>query len=571
MKGEAALWAQWWEDGGRRERDALIEHYRPWALDCARRASAKVRGRFAPEEFESAALEGLWRAVEAFRRARGASFRTFARRRVIGACLDHLRRVSPWTRTEYARAVAAGDVAGLARRTRPMSQMGDGQGPAEAWLAVDGRRAPGAALEGAEEFERRIRALAKGDREMMRLYVLERATMAEVGRRLGVSESRVSQRYAAACERLATGEGARVGAKERFWKAIAAEPDDFQRVTVAHLRMRGGGLAVAEVAWRPFEAGSAEATRARGFTCFGRIFWKGAEGAVEVVHVASGTRADVVARLKDAARGLGRWEGLAVREPAPAEQLRRWGNPPATARAHPGGTPGAGSAGKAEGGAVVARAQAAPEDGALAAPLARESEVTMDEKAKVLVKTLEAAGAVDRAHGMSGEALAKALGVAKGTLTYRIETARRAGARIASERRCGYWLEGAAAKGAPGVGAQDLGGRPLGGGNITVEPGRAEPEGGACIGACPKKPAGVGDADGGIRLSLAGEGMRFEKTMSAGAAATLIAGLIEADRGGPDVSGGDTALSIAGCGLSYERMVSKGQAAEIIGRTLEAA
>src|SRR5690348_7334440 len=68
---------------------ALFERHRLWALRIAGCALRRLPRYIQPDEIESAALEGLWRACPRWDGLR--PFHTFAAPRITGAIKDYLR------------------------------------------------------------------------------------------------------------------------------------------------------------------------------------------------------------------------------------------------------------------------------------------------------------------------------------------------------------------------------------------------------------------------------------------------------------------------------------------------
>jgi len=101
---ERFLWRLYRELSLPEARDALLDHYGP----IVGRIAARVRGKTgAPfDELLCAGGKGLWEALGRFdpSNGNGASFPTFASRRIRGEMLDWLRRTGPFTRTRVARS-----------------------------------------------------------------------------------------------------------------------------------------------------------------------------------------------------------------------------------------------------------------------------------------------------------------------------------------------------------------------------------------------------------------------------------------------------------------------------------
>ena len=228
---ETPLWT-------RRKVDPRVE----LGLGLVRRIAHRVARRVPPSvdvaDLVSAGSEGLLEAVAAFDPHRGENFEVYAERRIRGAILDELRAADVMTRhgrrrlREIRRAVA--DL----ERTL-------GRSPDEHEVAVrlsisldeyrrithELSRAPALAGGGAldaddvaspcgdpqelcvaaelrDRLARAIRALPTRMQEVLALYYQSDCTQAEIGRALGVTESRVCQILREAARRLRDALGA---------------------------------------------------------------------------------------------------------------------------------------------------------------------------------------------------------------------------------------------------------------------------------------------------------------------------------------------------------------------------
>lgn len=167
------LWQAYHATRSPEARDALLARYAPMALRSAKALLRRLpRFQATLDELYSPALEGLTEAIERHEPQRGA-FSTFVYPRIRGAMLD-------WLRSNRPRGVPRGSEHW---RTQQM-----GQTLTERLQKTTTRCEAGdlAAL---------LRGLGKFDRLLVILYYHEELTMKEIGRSLGVSESRVSQRH----------------------------------------------------------------------------------------------------------------------------------------------------------------------------------------------------------------------------------------------------------------------------------------------------------------------------------------------------------------------------------------
>jgi RNA polymerase sigma factor for flagellar operon FliA len=99
----APIWAAYWglTDDLDREtaHEVLVRQFLPLANYLARRALAKAPPHQDPEDIRSYAHHGLLDAIERFRPDAGASFETYATRRITGSIIDGQRKQDPLTRS----------------------------------------------------------------------------------------------------------------------------------------------------------------------------------------------------------------------------------------------------------------------------------------------------------------------------------------------------------------------------------------------------------------------------------------------------------------------------------------
>jgi RNA polymerase sigma factor for flagellar operon FliA len=243
----AALWAAYRSSPGRLARDRLVLHYRPLVGAVVRRTARRLPAHVEPADLVQSGILGLLDAIERYDPCRCPRFEGYAVARIRGAVLDELRAQDWVPRTVRLRAREAARVrenltVGL-RRTTTEREVADVLriGPRELRAATPPRLlsiellregADGATVDavvgavaddpdpavGAVERETHrqlwcaVAQLGERDRLVVRLYYLERRTLAEVGRMLGVTESRICQlhsrlvgRLRGALEQLAAG------------------------------------------------------------------------------------------------------------------------------------------------------------------------------------------------------------------------------------------------------------------------------------------------------------------------------------------------------------------------------
>lgn len=235
----AALWQQFKEDRTPAVRERLALAYLPLVRAQARQMARRVPPSVKSEDLEGYGMIGLLEAIDRFEPDRSIPFEVFARLRVRGAMYDYLRTLDllPRVARQHVHRVQA-QAQALSRRLgrRPtdaelahatgLAQGRVGQALADAQAAVplsldefaDAERLPeklardagGDELARVErqqrdaELWRAIDALPVRHKLVIGLYYCEGLTLWEIGRVLGVTESRVSQMRADALRMLRT-------------------------------------------------------------------------------------------------------------------------------------------------------------------------------------------------------------------------------------------------------------------------------------------------------------------------------------------------------------------------------
>ena len=230
-----ALWRTWRERGDGSSRERLILSYAPMVRYIASRKLRELPGHCELDDLASAGLVALMEAVDRFDPAKGASFEQYAWTRVSGAIVDELRRLDWATRSvrRAGRRIERARSSFYARHgTMPtVEQLAAelGQTPAELrasleeleradlvslnapTLAADdagigeigetvaapiGEHDPEPTVLGSDRsaaMRVAVERLSERERQVLALVHVHELGGAEVGRMLGVSESRVSQ------------------------------------------------------------------------------------------------------------------------------------------------------------------------------------------------------------------------------------------------------------------------------------------------------------------------------------------------------------------------------------------
>ncbi|NMH93165.1 FliA/WhiG family RNA polymerase sigma factor [Pseudonocardia bannensis] len=234
-----ALWRDFFARRGRCERDRLVVHYTALVRGVAGRMAGGLPSYVDLADLVQSGVFGLIDAIERFDPERCTRFESYAAQRIRGAMLDELRaqdwvprtvrgrareleRVQERMESHLGRAVTNRELAaelGISlrelRRIAHHVQLvsvealdeGAGRGavPVAETLADDAVPDPMAVIQRQETFRQLsvlVGQLGERDRLVVWLYYVENRTLAEIGRMLGVTESRVCQLHSRLVVRL---------------------------------------------------------------------------------------------------------------------------------------------------------------------------------------------------------------------------------------------------------------------------------------------------------------------------------------------------------------------------------
>jgi RNA polymerase sigma factor FliA len=240
-----ALWTDYKSSGARAHRDALILHYAPLVAAVAGRVGMRLPATVEQADLASYGMFGLIDAIEKFQLDRAVKFESYASSRIRGAIIDELRAMDwvPRSVRTKARSIDRANAELEARLHRspteaelaahlgvPLSELRS----VSSQLATSNMAALDELLGGEERtggvslgdtlcddriddpagtlaeaetmhlLSRAIELLGERERIVVVLYYYESMTLAEIGRVLGVTESRISQMHTAAMTRLRT-------------------------------------------------------------------------------------------------------------------------------------------------------------------------------------------------------------------------------------------------------------------------------------------------------------------------------------------------------------------------------
>jgi RNA polymerase sigma factor for flagellar operon FliA len=224
------------------ERDRLVEQFLPLVRYVVARLPVTMPASLDRDDFYSVGVMGLMHAAATFDPTRGASFKTFAYTAIRGAILDEVRKHDPVPRNRRDRLRRMDRQLGALRaqldREPTPAELAQALGCTEQeldadlqalhtsrTLSLDDRRPgdehetasladtigatdvldPSAHADDRERLERLTKAIAElpeTDRHVVVLYFHEQLYLKEIGRILGVTESRISQILTRAVERL---------------------------------------------------------------------------------------------------------------------------------------------------------------------------------------------------------------------------------------------------------------------------------------------------------------------------------------------------------------------------------
>jgi RNA polymerase sigma factor for flagellar operon FliA len=175
--------------------EAEIDQWRHLVWYVVNRIRPRLPVSVSEEELFSAGMFGLLKACRSYDPDRGAVFKTYAYHRIRGAILDELRRLDFLPRSLRDRARAVGEDA-PAVLAIPTDEDGNESLPTRSVESASERSDMHGAL--LKEIER----LPEKMRLVMTLYYRQGLRMREIGDRLRLTESRVSQIHSNAVLRL---------------------------------------------------------------------------------------------------------------------------------------------------------------------------------------------------------------------------------------------------------------------------------------------------------------------------------------------------------------------------------
>jgi RNA polymerase sigma factor FliA len=229
------LWAAFLAEPSRALRDRLVVHYTPLLRAVAHRLGSALPSYVEVGDLVQCGVFGLIDAIERFDPQRSPRFESYAVPRIRGAIIDELRAQDWVPRTVRGRAreldraqerlearllraptdaelaaeigVGVHELRSAGRQVQLISveALDENSGGVSEVLADEGAPDPMTVVQTAETLRQLALAVAQlgeRDRAVVRLYYLENRTLAEIGRLLGVTESRVCQLHTRLVGRL---------------------------------------------------------------------------------------------------------------------------------------------------------------------------------------------------------------------------------------------------------------------------------------------------------------------------------------------------------------------------------
>ncbi|MGQ0465222.1 MAG: FliA/WhiG family RNA polymerase sigma factor [Sporichthyaceae bacterium] len=224
------LWQQYRATGSPALRNRLVMQYAPLVKYVAGRVRSGLPQTVDVADLVSEGVFGLMDAIEKFDLERGLEFQTYAVPRIRGAMIDALR-AQDWVPRSVRDKIRAIEKAHQVLQVRldrmptedevaaelgiKVSELRDlyakvsftSVAATDDLVVVDQSAAPGDALEDEAVrtvLLRHVRQLRERDQIIVALYYYEGFTLAEIGKVLGVTESRVSQLHTRAVLDLRT-------------------------------------------------------------------------------------------------------------------------------------------------------------------------------------------------------------------------------------------------------------------------------------------------------------------------------------------------------------------------------
>lgn len=177
--------------------EKLFEQWKAFALKIAGNYASR-RGltlrRLLPYQIQQAALIGLWDAIQKFKTDKACSFKSYAIIRIIGSIEDEMRSTKSWRRRfkDVPDMISVG-----MKRSGPTTSSIQ-----EIVFGAPEKKEQFQPIEDRDCFDAAMKCLDLKERKFIALYVEDGLTYRQIGKRIGLSESRVCQISKAVFTRL---------------------------------------------------------------------------------------------------------------------------------------------------------------------------------------------------------------------------------------------------------------------------------------------------------------------------------------------------------------------------------
>ena len=235
------LWVNYWSSNSDKALRDLAEHYFSFVQRISVKVAESLSWKAQPDELASFGVDGLYKAIAAFDVSKNVKFESYASRRIHGSMIDGLRREDQVPRSvriasdkferhrqrlqarlgrripdvEFVQLIGMDEIDYHHNRRKyaavlpgsidfhASDDMDEIKQDSNENLTDDSVTLPGAKICRQEFFSKLLgRDFTKAERRVVYLYYYRGLTMDQVARRIGLSESRVSQMHKKILQRL---------------------------------------------------------------------------------------------------------------------------------------------------------------------------------------------------------------------------------------------------------------------------------------------------------------------------------------------------------------------------------
>jgi RNA polymerase sigma factor FliA len=187
---------QWQRERHPKMATEIIQRIRPSVMKLAmNRAKLWTGGMIDVSDLVSVGLFAVYESIDRFDATKMTRFSTFVMRRVNGAMSDEMRNADPLSRTMRRRLKASGGRFNI----RSISSGEDEKKAIQISVECD---APYEPLARRQQFEAMLAGLDSNERLIARMRFVDDLCMKDIGRAIGLSESRISQMLSSILARI---------------------------------------------------------------------------------------------------------------------------------------------------------------------------------------------------------------------------------------------------------------------------------------------------------------------------------------------------------------------------------